>query len=63
MSGGMDLRGRLRRLERLTSGDTVTLEQTDGTTRTFPTEAFWLGLFVAAAEAASGVVPEGPMVY
>lgn len=55
------LRAWLRRLERLTSGDTITLEQRDGTTRTFPTEAFWLGLFVAASDAASGVVPEGPV--
>ena len=59
------LRSWLRRLERLTSGDTVTLEQTDGTTRTFPTTDFWLSLFVAASDAASdaagGVVPEGPV--
>jgi hypothetical protein len=55
------LRSWLRRLERLTSGDTVTLEQTDGTTRTFPTTDFWLGLFVAASDAACDVVPEGPV--
>lgn len=61
MSGGRGFRGRVRRLERLTSGDTVTLEQTDGMTRTFPTTDFWLGLFVAASDAACGVVPEGPV--
>ena len=54
-------RGRLRRLEGLTSGETVSLEQTDGTTRTFPAEAFWLGLFVAASDAACGVVSSGPV--
>jgi hypothetical protein len=55
------LRAWLRRLERLTSGDTITLEQLDGTTRTFTDETFWLGLFIAASDAASGVVPEGPV--
>ncbi len=39
----------------------VTLEQRDGTTATFPATDFWLQLFVAAADAASGVVPEGPV--
>jgi hypothetical protein len=56
------LKAWLRRLERLTSGDTVSLEQLDGTTRTFTDETFWLGLFVAASYAACGVVPEGPVV-
>jgi hypothetical protein len=28
---------------------------------TFPAEAFYLGLFVAQANASSGVVPEGPV--
>ena len=55
------LRSWLRRLERLTSGDTVTLGQQDGTKKTFPAEAFWLGLFIAAADAACDVVPEGPV--
>jgi hypothetical protein len=58
----MDLRGRVRRLEALTAGSTVSLQQRDGTTATFPTAAFWLGLFVAATDAACGVVPEGPVV-
>ncbi len=61
MSGGMGLRGRLRRLERLTAGDSVTVAQRDGTTKKFPTEAFWLGLFVAATDAACGIMPSGPV--
>jgi hypothetical protein len=52
----------VRRLEALAAGETVSLQQTDGTTKKFPTEAFWRALFVAAADAASGVVPEGPVV-
>ncbi len=61
MSGGMGFRGRVRRLERKAKGDTVSLEQTDGTTKKFPTEAFWLGLFVAATDAACGITPSGPV--
>ncbi len=52
----------LRRNERKATGEVVTLKQTDGTTRTFPSEAFGLALFVAAANAAAGVSPEGPVV-
>ena len=62
MSGGMGLRGRVRRLEALTVGNTVSLQQRDGTTATFPKAAFWLGLFVAATDAACGVVPSDPVV-
>ncbi len=51
----------LRKTERKAAGEVVTLEQLDGTTRTFPTQAFNLALFVAAANAAAGVVPEGPV--
>ncbi len=58
----MGFRGRVRRLEALAAGETVSLQQSDGTTRTFPTGAFKLGLFVAATDAACGVVPEGPVV-
>ena len=56
------LRGRVGRLEALTSGDTVSIPQRDGTTRTFPTGEFKLGLFVAATDAACGVVPSDPVV-
>ncbi len=52
----------LRRTERKAAGEVVTLEQVDGTTKTFPSEAFNLALFVAAANAAAGVVPSGPVV-
>jgi hypothetical protein len=53
--------GWVRRLENKNAGNTVTVPQVDGTTATFPAESFWLGLFVAQASAASGVVPEGPV--
>jgi hypothetical protein len=56
------IRAWLRRLEGLTAGNAVTMAQRDGTTRTFPGEAFWLGLFVAASDAACGVVPSAPVV-
>jgi hypothetical protein len=39
----------------------VSIEQVDGTTKTFPAEPFWLGLSVAAATAATGETPEGPV--
>jgi hypothetical protein len=52
----------LRKTERKAAGEVVCLQQSDGTTKTFPTEAFNLALFVAAADAASGVVPSGPVV-
>jgi hypothetical protein len=54
-------RGWVRRLENKNAGDTVNVPQVDGTTATFPAELFWLGLFVAQADAAAGVVPEGPV--
>ena len=50
-----------RRLEGRAAGDSVSVPQVDGTTATFKAESFWLGLFVAEAAAASGVVPEGPV--
>ncbi len=56
-----NFRGWVRRLENKSAGDTVTVPQVDGTTLTFPAELFWLGLFVAQADAASGVFPEGPV--
>lgn len=55
------LRSRLRRLSRKSAGNTVSLALVDGSTKTFPAETFWLGLFVAASHAACGVVPEGPV--
>jgi hypothetical protein len=54
-------RGWVRRLENKSAGDTVTVPQVGGTVETFPAELFWLGLFVAQADAAAGVVPEGPV--
>jgi hypothetical protein len=54
-------KGWVRRLENKSAGDTVTVPQVGGTVETFPAELFWLGLFVAQADAASGVVPTGPV--
>ncbi len=53
--------GWVRKLEAKNAGDTVAVPQRDGTTAKFPAAEFWLGLFVAAADAASGVVPSGPV--
>jgi hypothetical protein len=39
----------------------VTLEQVDGSVKTFAAEEFFLALFVAQANAAAGVVPTGPV--
>jgi hypothetical protein len=33
----------------------------DGSVEIFPAEEFWLALFVGQANAAAGVVPEGPV--
>ncbi len=52
-------RGRLRRLTVKSAGDSVSLPQVGGTVETFPAAGFWLGLFVAQANAASGSFPEG----
>lgn len=52
----------LRKMENKNAGDTVTIPQVDGSVETFPAAEFWLGLFCAQASAASGVVPEGPVV-
>jgi hypothetical protein len=54
-------KGWVRRLEGRASGDSVNLPQVDGSVKTFPAEAFWLALFVAQANAAGGVFPEGPV--
>jgi hypothetical protein len=54
-------RGWVRRLENKSAGDSVSLPQVDGSVEVFKAESFWLGLFVAQATAASGVVPEGPV--
>ncbi len=51
----------VRRLEGRRAGDSVSVPQTDGTTKTFPAEEFFLALFVAQAEAAAGVNPTGPV--
>ena len=55
------LRSWLRRLSRKSAGKTVSLEQVDGTVKVFPAEPFWLGLFIAASDAATGLTPEGPV--
>jgi len=56
-----NFRGWVRRLENKSAGDTVAVPQVGGTVETFPAELFWLGLFVAQADAAAGVFPEGPV--
>jgi hypothetical protein len=56
-----ELRSWLRRLERLTSADMITLEQLDGTTKTFAAEAFWHQLFLDQLDAATGVTPDSPV--
>ncbi len=53
--------GWLRRLSGRAARDTVSVPQVDGSVEIFPAEPFWLGLFVAQADAAAGVVPEGPV--
>ncbi len=54
-------KGWVRRLEGRAAGDSVSVPQVDGTTKTFPAEEFFLALFVAQANAAAGVVPTGPV--
>jgi hypothetical protein len=54
-------KGWVRRLEGRRAGDSVSVPQVDGTTKTFPAEEFFLGLFVAQADASAGVVPTGPV--
>jgi hypothetical protein len=39
----------------------VTIEQADGTVKTFGVETFWLGLFHAASTVATGETPTGPV--
>ncbi len=56
-----NFRGWVSRLEGRAAGDSVSVPQVDGTTLTFPAEAFYLALFCAQAEAAAGVFPEGPV--
>ncbi len=56
-----DSKGWVRRLEGRRAGDSVSVPQVDGTTKTFAAEEFFLGLFVAQANAAAGVVPTGPV--
>ncbi len=53
--------GWVRKMEKKNTEGTVSVPQRDGTVQTFPAAEFWLGLFVAQASAASGVVPEGPV--
>ena len=53
--------GWVKRLEKRNGSNTVTVPQIDGSVKTFPAEAFYLALFCAQAEAAAGVVPEGPV--
>ncbi len=52
-------KGWVRRLEGRASGDSVSVPQVDGSVKTFAAEEFFLGLFVAQANAASGSFPEG----
>jgi hypothetical protein len=53
--------GWVRRLEGRAAGDSVPIPQVDGSVKTFAAEEFFLGLFVATANAAAGVVPTGPV--
>ena len=53
--------GWLRRLSGRAARDTVSVPQVDGSVEIFPAEEFYLGLFCAQANAAAGVVPEGPV--
>ena len=43
----------LRKMENKNAGDTVTIPQVDGSVKTFAAEEFFLGLFVATANAAA----------
>ncbi len=54
--------GWVRQMEKKNTEGTVSVPQRDGTVQTFSAAEFWLGLFCAQASAASGVVPEGPVV-
>ncbi len=54
-------KGWVRRLEGRAAGDSVTVPQVDGSVKTFAAEEFFLGLFVAQANAAAGVQPTGPV--
>ncbi len=56
-----NFRGWVRRLENKSAGDSVSVPQVGGTVEIFPAELFWLGLFVATADAAAGVFPVGPV--
>ncbi len=48
-------------MEKRNGSNTVTVPQLDGSVEIFPAEPFWLALFVGQANAAAGVVPEGPV--
>ncbi len=48
-------------MEKRNGSNTVTVPQLDGSVGIFPSEEFWLALFVGQANAAAGVVPEGPV--
>jgi hypothetical protein len=56
-----NFRGWVKRLEGRAAGDSVSVPQLDGSVEVFKAERFWLGLFVAQANAAAGVVPTGPV--
>jgi hypothetical protein len=51
----------VRRLEGKDAGDSVSVPQVDGSVEVFKAEEFFLGLFVAQANAAAGVQPTGPV--
>ncbi len=53
--------GWVKRLEKRNGSNTVAVPQVDGTTKTFPSAEFFLALFCAQADAASGVQPTGPV--
>jgi hypothetical protein len=57
----MGLRGRVRRLERKAKGETVSIEQRDGTTATFPARMFWHRLLLDQLDAATGETPSSPV--
>jgi hypothetical protein len=54
-------RDRVRRLGRKTRGEVVSIEQRDGSTRTFPASVFWHRLFLDQIDAATEVTPDSPV--
>jgi hypothetical protein len=48
-------------MEKKNTSNTVSVPQVDGSVKTFAAEEFFLGLFVATANASAGVIPTGPV--